>query len=105
MKGLITEAIAVDEVMIYQEHPNRCFLFCLKSDITQGGNGMRIETLQIEHLEPNGWNPNEMDDHIYNSLVESSRKHGVLQPILVRSNMTIVKGEKRWRTAKEVGSA
>ncbi|WP_235550028.1 ParB N-terminal domain-containing protein [Paenibacillus sp. Soil766] len=44
-----------------------------------------------------------MDDHIYRSLVESIRKHGVLQPILVRSDMTIVKGEKRWRAAQEAG--
>lgn len=64
---------------------------------------MRIETIAIELINPNGWNPNEMDDHIYRSLVESIRKHGVLQPILVRSDMTIVKGEKRWKAAQEAG--
>ncbi|MFD0682387.1 MULTISPECIES: DNA methyltransferase [unclassified Paenibacillus] len=64
---------------------------------------MRIETLRLSQLQPNGWNPNEMDDYIYKSLVESIRKHGVLQPILVRSDMTIIKGEKRWRAAGEAG--
>ncbi len=42
---------------------------------------MRIETIQIEHINANGWNPNEMDDHIFRALVESIRKHGVLQRI------------------------
>lgn len=64
---------------------------------------MKIETIAISDIKLNDWNPNEMDDHIYCSLVESIRKNGVLQPILVRSDMTIVKGEKRWRAAKEVG--
>lgn len=64
---------------------------------------MRIETILIEHINPNGWNPNEMDDHIYRSLIESIRQHGVLQPILIRGDMTIVKGEKRWRAAQEAG--
>jgi ParB/RepB/Spo0J family partition protein len=64
---------------------------------------VRIETVQISSINPNGWNPNEMDDHIYHSLVASIRIHGVLQPILIRSDMTIIKGEKRWRAACDVG--
>lgn len=64
---------------------------------------MKIETVQISSINPNGWNPNEMDDFIYSSLVTSIRKHGVLQPILIRADMTIIKGEKRWRAAKEAG--
>jgi ParB/RepB/Spo0J family partition protein len=64
---------------------------------------MRVETVPINLIRPNDWNPNEMDDHIYQSLIESIRKHGVLQPILVRTDMTIIKGEKRWRAATEAG--
>jgi DNA modification methylase len=64
---------------------------------------MRVETIPIDQIRPNDWNPNEMDDHIYQSLVQSIRKHGVLQPILIRSDMTIIKGEKRWRAAAEAG--
>ncbi|QGQ95851.1 DNA modification methylase [Paenibacillus psychroresistens] len=66
---------------------------------------MRIETVQLSSIKPNGWNPNEMDDHIYRSLVESIQTHGLLQPILIRSDMTIIKGEKRWRAAQEAGLA
>ncbi|MEW9697770.1 ParB N-terminal domain-containing protein [Paenibacillus sp. SI8] len=64
---------------------------------------MRIETIAIENLRPNSWNPNEMDDHIYRSLTESIRKYGVVYYSLVRSDMTIVKGKKRWRAVKKAG--
>lgn len=66
---------------------------------------MRIETLPISSLRANDWNPNEMDEHRYLALIESVRKHGVLQPILVRSDMTIIKGEKRCRAAQAAGMA
>jgi ParB/RepB/Spo0J family partition protein len=64
---------------------------------------MRIESIPINQLTTNKWNPNEMDEHIFRSLVESIREHGVLQPILIRNDMTIIKGEKRWNAAKEAG--
>ncbi|QWU17378.1 ParB/RepB/Spo0J family partition protein [Paenibacillus sophorae] len=66
---------------------------------------MRVQTIPIQQLRSNGWNPNEMDDHRYRSLVASVKKHGVLQPILIRADMTIIKGEKRWRAAKEADLA
>jgi ParB/RepB/Spo0J family partition protein len=62
---------------------------------------MQIEQFGIEAIKPNNWNPNEMDEKLFNSLVISVREYGVLQPILIRSDMTIIKGEKRWRAAKE----
>ncbi|MCV9949270.1 DNA modification methylase [Paenibacillus polymyxa] len=64
---------------------------------------MRVEAVPISQLRRNDWNPNEIDNRRFESLVASIRKHGVLQPILVRSDMTIVKGEKRWKAAKEAG--
>jgi ParB/RepB/Spo0J family partition protein len=64
---------------------------------------MRIEQMLIADLKPNVWNPNEMDRQIYASLVENIRLHGVLQPILVRADGTIIKGEKRWRAARDAG--
>lgn len=66
---------------------------------------MRIETVPISNLRANDWNPNEMDEHRYSALIESIRKHGVLQPILARSDMTIIKGEKRWKAAEAAGLA
>ena len=66
---------------------------------------MRIENVAISNLRTNDWNPNEMDEHRYVALIESIRKHGLLQPILARSDMTIIKGEKRWRAAQAAGLA
>ncbi|WLR50045.1 DNA methyltransferase [Bacillus tianshenii] len=64
---------------------------------------MRIENVTLKKLQNTTWNPNTMEKDIYHSLVESIRRYGVLQPILVRNDMTIIKGEKRWRAAKEAG--
>lgn len=64
---------------------------------------MRIQTKPLNDLQPNNWNPNEMDDQRFESLVYSIKKHGVLQPILIREDGTIIKGEKRWQAACKAG--
>jgi len=64
---------------------------------------MKIETVSIEKITPNKWNPNEMDQDIYKALVESIKRHGVLQPILISNELSLIKGEKRWRAAREAG--
>lgn len=69
----------------------------------KGVNLVKIENKEIYQLKINTWNPNEMEDRIYKSLVHSIRQYGVLQPILIRLDGTIIKGEKRWKAAKEVG--
>jgi ParB family chromosome partitioning protein len=46
------------------------------------------------------------DDAALNSLTESIRSHGVVQPILVRrvgDHYEVVAGERRWRAAKQAG--
>ncbi|MFS1512506.1 hypothetical protein VQL36_08730 [Chengkuizengella sp. SCS-71B] len=37
---------------------------------------MKIQTVSIDQLKSNTWNPNEMEDDIYKSLVTSIQKHG-----------------------------
>ncbi|CDN41950.1 Putative uncharacterized protein [Paenibacillus sp. P22] len=64
---------------------------------------VRVETYRLKELQPNTWNPNVMQDSVFLSLVESIRQNGVLQPILVRSDGTIIKGEKRWLAAQKAG--
>ncbi|WP_426450651.1 ParB N-terminal domain-containing protein [Paenibacillus sp. S-38] len=64
---------------------------------------MLIEKVEIHSLKSNDWNPNEMQDHIFHSLVASIKQFGLLQPILIRSDRTIIKGEKRWRAAIDAG--
>ncbi|MCJ8015240.1 ParB N-terminal domain-containing protein [Paenibacillus sp. KQZ6P-2] len=64
---------------------------------------MRIDKYPVGSIRPNEWNPNEMEAQVFKSLVESIRRHGVLQPILLRDDMTIIKGEKRWKAAQQAG--
>lgn len=52
---------------------------------------MKIENLPVESIISNNWNQNEMDESVFHSLVESIRKYGVLQPILVRSDLQLSK--------------
>lgn len=64
---------------------------------------MKITPIKVSAVKSNEWNFNQMDDHIFRSLIESIRRYGVLQPILVRNDYTIIKGQKRWLAAKEAG--
>lgn len=60
--------------------------------------------MRITSIEPNRNQPRkDFDEEALNELAESIRKHGVLQPILVRKSgkrYEIIAGERRWRAAK-----
>ena len=63
--------------------------------------------LPIEQLRPGQYQPRtNFDDEALNSLVESIRAKGILQPILVRRDPVqvgqyeIIAGERRWRAAQ-----
>jgi ParB family chromosome partitioning protein len=65
------------------------------------------KTVPIEYLRPNRFQPRrEFDDEELDSLAESIREQGILQPILVRrdsdnaNGYEIVAGERRWRAAQ-----
>lgn len=57
--------------------------------------------LGLEELEPNPWNPNEMDDETFEKEIESIRKFGMIDPLTVRKmddgQWQILDGEHRWR--------
>lgn len=64
--------------------------------------------LRLSQLEPNKSQPRtDFDDAAIMTLAESIRRHGVLQPILVRpisdGYYQIVAGERRWRAARIAG--
>ncbi len=66
----------------------------------------------LERLHPNPHQPRRhFDDGEVQSLAESIKENGVLQPVLVRPHPTltgeyeIVAGERRWRAAKRAGLA
>jgi ParB family chromosome partitioning protein len=58
-------------------------------------------------IEPNPFQPRrEIAGPEFDALVASVRRHGVLQPVIVRpkdSGYQLVAGERRWRAAKDAG--
>jgi hypothetical protein len=60
----------------------------------------------LDRLRPNPWNPNAMDDFMFQKELESIRKFGFVSPIIVRSvpdGIEIVDGEHRWNAARQLG--
>ena len=66
-----------------------------------------IITLPLSRLEPRKEQPREyFDEEALAALSESIKRHGLLQPISVRSfgsGYQIIAGERRWRAAKMAG--
>lgn len=73
---------------------------------TEGKIPASVETLPVGQLRPNPLQPRKkFDEENLDSLVESIRAHGIIQPILVRpiqDGFEIVAGERRWRAACKV---
>jgi len=66
-----------------------------------------VDEISVELIESNPFQPRrEFDPAAINELADSIRKHGLLQPLLVRGNgdaYQLVAGERRWRAAQQVG--
>lgn len=67
-----------------------------------------VRTLKLTDIEPNKSQPRKnFDITALNTLADSIRQNGVIQPLLVRSmpdgTYQIVAGERRWRAAKMAG--
>lgn len=67
----------------------------------------KIKFIDITFVQPNKEQPRrDFDKDSLNELVDSIKKHGILQPIIVRKldeGYEIVAGERRWRAAREAG--
>lgn len=67
-----------------------------------------ITEIDIESLNPNLFQPRQdFDQEKMEELKESIKKHGIIQPIVVRKIATgyeLVAGERRLRAAKEIGT-
>lgn len=78
----------------------------VRTDAREAG----VRGVPIELLEPNPYQPRaRIRAEPLDELVQSVRRHGVLQPVLLRPHPTaagryqIVAGERRWRAAQAVG--
>jgi hypothetical protein len=58
-------------------------------------------------IDANEWNPNEMDDSVFNRLVEEMETTGIVDPIQIvpseGDKFRIIGGEHRWQGAKILG--
>ncbi len=65
------------------------------------------QRVPIEALQPNKWNPNRMDEFMYEKELSSMRAFGFVDPITVRQLadglFEILDGEHRWRAAQDLG--
>lgn len=66
-----------------------------------------IVRLNPQDIQPNDLQPRDVfDDKEMQGLVESIRKHGILQPVIVKPlshGYMLIAGERRWRAAKQLG--
>lgn len=70
-------------------------------------NSRNVLELKINDVEPNAEQPRKIfDQEKLETLAQSIREHGVVQPIVVRmegARYIIVAGERRWRASKMAG--
>lgn len=65
--------------------------------------------VDVDDIEPNDYNPNDMEAEFFEAIVQQVKDEGMNQPVLVRLNpekpgkFLIVDGEHRWRAAKIAG--
>jgi len=77
-------------------------------DLIDGaGSKSAFITCGIEELVPNRYQPRkDFNDDDQKQLVESIKKSGIIQPIIVRkagAGYEIIAGERRWRAAQQAG--
>jgi ParB family chromosome partitioning protein len=63
-----------------------------------------VKLLNVEDIVANDYNPNEMDNAMFEQIMKSLERDGFLVPIIVREEKgkyIIIDGEHRWRAAKE----
>jgi ParB family chromosome partitioning protein len=74
----------------------------------EAAGGGEVRALPIEWLAPGPYQPRRsLDPDALEDLADSVRRHGIVQPVLVRrlgeDRYEIVAGERRWRAAQKAG--
>lgn len=80
----------------------------LAGDMGSVGEADSLLILKVEQLQPGKYQPRSyMDDAALQTLAESIKSQGVMQPILVRhiddERYEIIAGERRWRASQMAG--
>ena len=63
---------------------------------------MKIESKLIKDLKPATYNPRQISTKQYNDLKESIKKFGLVDPIIVNKDNTVVGGHQRLKICKEL---
>lgn len=79
-------------------------------DILRETTGIDFRIVSTGSIQPNAYNPNEMEDELFRSIVDQlTEEGGVSQTIMLRENpgegkpFLLIDGEHRWRGACEAG--
>lgn len=80
----------------------------LAGDISSVGDADSLLMLRVEQLQPGKYQPRSyMDDATLQTLADSIKSQGIMQPILVRQladdRYEIIAGERRWRASQIAG--
>jgi ParB family transcriptional regulator, chromosome partitioning protein len=80
----------------------------LAGDMESVSNGDSLRTLNVNQLQPGKYQPRSyMDDVALQTLADSIKTQGIMQPILVREiasdRFEIIAGERRWRASQLAG--
>lgn len=80
----------------------------LAGDIGSVGEADSLLMLKVEQLQPGKYQPRSyMDDAALQTLADSIKSQGIMQPILVRQladeHYEIIAGERRWRASQRAG--
>ena len=63
---------------------------------------MKIELIKIDKLKPARYNPRQISTKQYKDLKESITKFGLVAPIIVNKDMTVIGGHQRLKICKEL---
>ena len=63
---------------------------------------MKIEKIEINKLKPATYNPRQISTKQYKDLKESITKFGLVDPIIVNKDMTVIGGHQRLKICKEL---
>jgi DNA modification methylase len=63
---------------------------------------MKIEKIEINKLQPASYNPRQISTKQYKDLKESIEKFGVVDPIIINKNMTVIGGHQRLKVCNDL---
>lgn len=94
--------------MVKQKGLGRGLDALLANDLEDARNTESQQTLAVAQLQPGKYQPRSyMDDAALQTLADSIKTQGIMQPILVREispdKFEIIAGERRWRASQMAG--